>query len=246
MRLTFALVILFLFGSPVTSTWGQEYREAGRSSETVYYSGRITAAGVERFKSEASAGATILEITSGGGDETASLDMADEVRRRGMTVVVRNFCMSGCANAVFVAGKRRILLDGAVIGLHGSAIANRDSYIALHETVPTAINMSSSRYEELYKSQRISIRLLQCAAMNIGQTTKFIDVADPSTGKKTRGWISQKSLWAPSDAALKRFGLNFERKGGWPTTGEERAAFLSAAGVNLRAGAIWGEGKDCG
>jgi hypothetical protein len=224
---------------------GQARQEADVWGQTIRYSGKITPEGVDRFKSEASRGGRILEITSGGGDEDASLDMADEVRRRGMTVIVRGFCMSGCANAVFVAAERRVLLDGAVIGLHGSAIANRDSYLALHETPPAAVLDASARYEALYRARGVSIRLLQCAAVNIGQTTRHIDTTDPLTGAKARGWISRRSLWAPSDEALQRFGVSLQRAGAWPESDDQRRSFLSTNGIELPAGVVWGAGLPC-
>lgn len=242
MRL-FLGIISILFHAPIS--YGKEYQEAGASRDIVYYNGNITVAGVERFKSEISNGATTLVITSGGGDEIASLDMAEEIQRRDMTVVVRGYCMSGCANAVFIAAKKRILLDGAVIGLHGSAIANRDSYLHLGEPPPAQIIQSSQRYESLYESQGISIRLLQCASINIGQTTKFVEVPNPLTGEKARGWISRRSLWAPSDRALRRFGLTLERVGSWPETDTQRDNFLASAGLKISAGVVWGEGSDC-
>ncbi len=63
-------------------------------------------------------GATIV-LQSGGGDVDAALDMADRVLEKQATVVVYNVCFSSCANYLFPAGVRKIVLPHSFVGWHG-------------------------------------------------------------------------------------------------------------------------------
>lgn len=60
-----------------------------------------------------------LIVNSVGGEVSAALDMAEEIERRGLRVVVDGACASSCANYLFAAAVERIVLPGSVLLWHG-------------------------------------------------------------------------------------------------------------------------------
>ncbi len=62
---------------------------------------------------------TRLRISSGGGDERAAIDMADQIASHGLPVIVDAFCGSSCANYLLPASPR-VQVEGIVL-MHGSS-----------------------------------------------------------------------------------------------------------------------------
>lgn len=60
-----------------------------------------------------------LMIRSGGGDLHAGMMLGDFINKRRMTVEVLDFCISSCANYVFLAGERKILNPNSLVIFHG-------------------------------------------------------------------------------------------------------------------------------
>lgn len=86
------------------------------------YGGGLTLAGLERLKQETDGKPiTTLMVFSGGGEINAGIDFGNWVYDRGLDVVVPRACLSSCANYVFTAGRRKVILPGAIVAWHGSA-----------------------------------------------------------------------------------------------------------------------------
>jgi hypothetical protein len=85
------------------------------------YSGEITAEGLRDLIELDDGSATTLMIRSPGGDVRAGMIFGDWVDARGLDVVVVDYCVSSCANYVFMAGKRKLVLPGGVVAWHGDA-----------------------------------------------------------------------------------------------------------------------------
>lgn len=64
-------------------------------------------------------GVTSITVTSYGGDQFRGQDMADEIQKRDVKVIVDKYCMSSCANNIFLAAKHKVLKPNAVLGFHG-------------------------------------------------------------------------------------------------------------------------------
>jgi hypothetical protein len=65
---------------------------------------------------------TVLHLDTPGGREREAVDMADVVRSHHLSTYVDQVCASA-GTVVFVAGKERILLNGARLGFHSASIA---------------------------------------------------------------------------------------------------------------------------
>jgi hypothetical protein len=62
-----------------------------------------------------------LAVDSLGGDFAATLDIADAVRARGLTVAVIGTCASSCAQFLLPAAARVTVADGGIVALHAAA-----------------------------------------------------------------------------------------------------------------------------
>lgn len=59
---------------------------------------------------------------SGGGDLLSSVDVGNHLLNKDITVVVSEFCLSGCANYAFLAAKRKVVLQNSFVAWHGGAV----------------------------------------------------------------------------------------------------------------------------
>jgi hypothetical protein len=93
--------------------------ESGR----ITYIGSITTAANERvveiFEGASEKPETVL-ISSGGGSTEAGMDLAEWILDHNLDVEVGDFCLSSCANYVFLAGNVKKLSRESVLLWHGS------------------------------------------------------------------------------------------------------------------------------
>ncbi|MGI9251508.1 MAG: hypothetical protein ACR2PR_09960 [Pseudohongiellaceae bacterium] len=88
----------------------------------VTYTGEISAAGFDALATLSSQETiSILAIDSLGGEIYWGMKIGELVFANGWDVHITGHCYSACANYVFPAGKRKILLADSVVGWHGSA-----------------------------------------------------------------------------------------------------------------------------
>lgn len=95
---------------------------AAPAADVAYFGGTIDEAGVQGFLSKyAEIDVKTLEITSQGGATLPAIELANWVHDKGVTVVVRTLCASACANFVFAAAPKKIILNHGLVVWHGSA-----------------------------------------------------------------------------------------------------------------------------
>jgi hypothetical protein len=93
-----------------------------RNGDTLGYSGELTPDGFERLKKADAPVVRTLLIRSGGGEIGNAMDVGTWVHERGLEVRVVEYCVSSCANYVFVAGKTKRILPGGTVAWHGNAL----------------------------------------------------------------------------------------------------------------------------
>lgn len=97
-----------------------ELDEEGRLSYVGPLTAEANTRALEIFEAARVEPRTLL-ITSGGGSIEAGLDLAEWILEEGLDVEVGGYCLSSCANYVFLAGDRKKLREGSVVFWHGSA-----------------------------------------------------------------------------------------------------------------------------
>ncbi len=83
------------------------------------FSGEIDRSSADAFLAKAIPDNATVFLDSTGGDAESALDMADYIAAHKLNVVVSQYCLSSCANYLFVAGKRKIVLPDSFLGFHG-------------------------------------------------------------------------------------------------------------------------------
>ncbi len=93
------------------------------ASEIVTFSGSIDTASVAGFI-DSQAGRRIARVIldSPGGEIRSGIVLANWILDRCADVQVSKACASSCANYLFLAGRRKIIDDGAIVIWHGSAL----------------------------------------------------------------------------------------------------------------------------
>src|SRR5690349_15855391 len=61
-----------------------------------------------------------------GGDIASAIALSDLLRERAATVVIYDFCLSACADYIFIASHRTYVLKGSLVAWHVSIIGPRD------------------------------------------------------------------------------------------------------------------------
>ncbi|AQT62084.1 hypothetical protein [Cellvibrio sp. PSBB023] len=89
---------------------------------TLRFEGRISAGSFNKLKSlynSSNIKPSIIRIKSSGGDGKAGLDMGEWIHNTGISVRVKDYCASACANYVFLSAGSKYLDESAVLIWHG-------------------------------------------------------------------------------------------------------------------------------
>ncbi|MBC3920399.1 hypothetical protein H8L32_23245 [Undibacterium sp. CY18W] len=95
--------------------------EIGKTSNVEWFVGVINPESVAKFITKME-GKKIdrIGLISPGGDVGAAIALARWIKQRDLDVQVRTFCISSCANYLFIAGKNKYIESEALISWHGS------------------------------------------------------------------------------------------------------------------------------
>lgn len=92
------------------------------------------AAFVEALAETSADALLVIVVNSSGGEINAAMAMAEAMVPRQTTVVAERQCMSSCANYLFLAGDRRVIAPGTLLGYHGGIFREPESHwVALRE-----------------------------------------------------------------------------------------------------------------
>lgn len=113
------LTITAVVGLLVTSQASAEDFSVKKTGHVLIFEGSITKDAFESVRNHLDRHTAVLLIDSIGGDGEAGLAIAKEIRKRNLLVVVNKYCLSSCANYIFVGARRKSLSPGAILGFHG-------------------------------------------------------------------------------------------------------------------------------
>jgi hypothetical protein len=162
-----------------------------------------------------------LVVTSEGGSEFQALRIGEVLAQRGVNVYVLGYCMSACANFIFVAGRQRLLIGDAAVGYHGSEISAMRDEPRLRADLEASLPPEGvewklawtrrlfERGEALYQRQGASTRILDLSACIMAQRRKHWKTfkGDEETGSTTVNSGSTSSAWLPSRAQFEAHGI---------------------------------------
>jgi len=124
-RIIIGLQVLFLSTSWGTGAAPVDKREAAPRETVVEVTdgclridGEISEIAVNRVKALGQKLPKCLTIRSPGGGARQSMDLGEIVRAHQMDVRIWDYCMSGCANYVFPAGRKKVIPKDALLSVH--------------------------------------------------------------------------------------------------------------------------------
>lgn len=115
------------------------------SSDSVAVIGILDKTAVESFRSVAREGVQKVHLRSPGGDVASAIEIAREIHRQNMDVVVDGSCFSSCANYLFIAGRSKKVVNGGALLLHGGA-SFRPQNVLAQFPVTTARTIAVTRF----------------------------------------------------------------------------------------------------
>lgn len=120
-----------------------------QSEDTLFFRGSTSMENFDTFQRVVSERPGVLKtliVSSGGGNSLGGIEFGKFIRDHQLIVVVRDACISSCANYIFPAAKQKIVEKNAVVGWHGGAL--QVSWDRLDEQFPTT-DLRQKFYQEI-------------------------------------------------------------------------------------------------
>lgn len=114
------------------------------------------------MKLKGKSGPFILKIDSPGGDETAALDIAERLAESGYILVIKENCLSACANIIMLSAEKVFIFSDARVAFHTNIFGWLGVF---HNTNMEEFNKNipiGRRYSDLLKSRDIEPSLMSC------------------------------------------------------------------------------------
>jgi hypothetical protein len=178
-----------------------------------HFVGAITEATVTDFinkNQKAELVPEILAITSLGGNVDAGIRLGQWILDNNIDVSIPSYCLSSCANYVFLAGKRKSIAPRAVVAWHGSI--EQSDFVAKNDLFETTIsrlklnpndlsaqeflNQNRKWYEGFNRSRLLQRGLFQKLKIN----PRVMTIGQEIDGLK-------RGFWTMSKEAMEQFGI---------------------------------------
>ncbi len=157
------------------------------SAEVMSFTGEIKPGSELEFFKKMNPNIKQIELNSGGGYVRIAIAIAEEIKRRNLNVRVSGFCISSCANYLFLAGNIKYL--NGVLGFHGSGGAS--SKERCRQEPDLKICEEDQKEQALFRAVGVSNALFEI------------------TQSKDKGMNDDKAyrFYAPSVSVLKQLGV---------------------------------------
>lgn len=98
----------------------KDYEIKRLDAATVSYQGGIVEGSFQALLAQLTPETTTLRIRSGGGNAEEAMLIGNQIIDQNLSLIVDGYCLSACANYVFLAAPKKTLLTGGVLGFHGA------------------------------------------------------------------------------------------------------------------------------
>ncbi len=155
---------------------------------------------------------TIIDIRSYGGEADSSIDLADRISQHNVTVRVREYCLSACAELIVPAAKTIIMIGEPLIGFHGNAMTYQ--YLLEKEELPELAKceeVRSDKFREIYRRRNIKMSSWdkQIKLVGIYYDSSQSDKQDKTCSMSI--FSSKYKYWFPTSVQLRNdFGWKFD------------------------------------
>ena len=159
------------------------------NEETLRFTGIIENQSFIEFQQKIDSHVNSIQLNSGGGKVKAALQIAKEIRDRKLSVSVEGFCISSCANYLFLAGVKKTI--SGIVGFHGSLL-----YAAIDKN--KCLNFMKEKECEVHKDEYLFFKSVG-VAQELFRTTQSDD--------KGMADGREYMYYAPSSETLRKMGV---------------------------------------
>lgn len=170
----------------------------------------------------------VLVMRSGGGDASASIDIAHELLRYETTTIAHQVCISSCANYLLPSGKRSVVLPETILGFHGGL-----SWYQISQMSDETIGNSKSDFQQEKKLSRIFAqqeRLFERIGISFELMFDMENYNHLSAEEQTAACPGGGMFIVMSPQSLESYGYSIEAYHG-PESAEGLKETLSVRGV---------------
>ncbi len=164
-------------------------------------------------------GSTVV-VTSPGGDEGAAIRLGQEIHRRNLKVVVRDYCLGACAAYVMGSGTSTVVAPATLVAFMPNAVGVWPHIEQMSSEHRTPVeHMRRTRQEGLDLLSELDLDpqlLLDATEMSALLCLEFVSLPGGGEGFQ---YLSAASAWVPSRAHMEKLGWHIS--GYWPENSVE-------------------------
>jgi len=116
-------------------------------------------------------------VTSNGGSVNGALDIAEEILANGIDVYVSHSCLSSCANYIFLAGRKKYVLELGMVAWHGAPVYTKEKAAALDDAAKERLERTVARHNAFYARVGADPRLAGEFPCDLKKTREFLAMA---------------------------------------------------------------------
>jgi hypothetical protein len=245
MRVICVLLFLLTLASTVVSASDSEHIDISVHGLTVKFNGEISStSSAEIIKMLTSKKFDTLEINSYGGNARAALTLAWHIKEKNINILVDKYCLSSCANYLFLAANNKTLRSGAILGFHGGIAGAPAPLLKLDDLEKIdglteqyrnneALRALNKSIEEIYKNDvkfyseiEFNPEFLQLSwRKTAGKDSKspfHLKCRSTENDVECQGFSAgENHFFFPSEATLLKFGVKKINSYPYPTTKTE-------------------------
>jgi len=117
-----AFLCLILISSPAPA-FSSDIKSIEPGESILTLKGELNKNLYNYYQSKISKNTKKVVVTSLGGDVKYGIYIGKDIFDRKLDVIVRDYCLSSCANYIFLAGKNKIIENNSIIGFHGTSFS---------------------------------------------------------------------------------------------------------------------------
>ncbi len=174
---TFARTLVLLAATMIPMS---SFATVTRDGDKVVFTGEVTLEAASQLVEQFDKGARLLVVTSEGGDAAAGMAIANSMLKHDVSIQVDKYCMSACANYLFLAAKEKAMNAGAVLGYHGGILKTGSQVegqfgdmIASNNAFFEAIQVDDALIKKSFELTKLAKPNMKFAVTSKGKTTEF-------------------------------------------------------------------------
>jgi ATP-dependent protease ClpP protease subunit len=163
-------------------TWGGDFWSEGNEIKSI-----------KSFKIEKN---VHVVVSSYGGELTNGIMISRYLRKFDYSVIVSDFCLSSCAQFIFIGSKKRLISEGGVVAFHGGPFPpDQIAKLNITETEKNKVTKAMAEFVHFYKEMKIPIEI----------TYKFPQsILDEAKASKSI------VMWSPKESDYKAYGVDVD------------------------------------